>query len=416
MAAARSRTESENLKEAMSDRLETMPSQPSSNTDDKITLMDLAISLSRQKALLLGTPIVGGLVCLAAAFLITPAYVSTALILPPQPQASNVTAILGQLGGLAGAAGNLAGLKNPNDLYVGMLRSRTVSAKIIERFKLRERYERDTFEATQLKLFGYSNIASLKEGMIAISVEDSDPQVAADMANAYVQELGLLTRTLALTEASQRRLFFEKQLGAAKDKLADAEIALREVQEKTGMIQPAGQVGAIIETVAKVQAMIAAKEVQIDAMGTFAAANNPEMLRLRAETRSLRNQLARLQNSDTHAKGDLMVATGKIPEIGSQYIRAMRDMKYYETIFELLAKQFELAKIDEARDTSTIQQLDMAVPAEKRSSPKRLLLVLAGIVGGALLGMFLALLRGAYQKSRSLNRERWQQFRQEWRK
>jgi tyrosine-protein kinase Etk/Wzc len=394
----------------MPDRLETTPSNSPAGTDDRLTLLDLAIALRRQPALVLGTPIVTGLLCLAAAFLVTPKYTSTALIMPPQAQASNMTAILGQLGGLAGAAGSLAGLKNPNDMYIGMLNSRAVSEKMVLRFKLRERYDRDTFEETRLKLQKRSNIASLKEGMIAISVEDTDPKVAAEMANAYVQELAALSQTLALTEAAQRRLFFEKQLDAAKDKLADAEVALRQVQEKTGMIQPAGQVTAIIEAVSQLQATIAAKEVQIDAMRTFAGAANPELLRLREETRSLGAQLLRLQNSDVRAKGDLMVPTGKIPEIGAQFIRAMREMKYRETLFELLAKQYELAKIDEARDTSSIQQLDVAVAAEVRSSPKRLPLILGGLAGGALLGVMLALLRGAYQRSRRDNQARWRQL------
>lgn len=396
--------------------------QPASaaDADEEIHLLDLLVILAQHKKLVILTPIVFGALACAATFLMTPMFTSTAKIMPPQQQqSSGVAAMLGQLGGLAAAGGGLAGLKNPNDLYVGLLESRTVSDNLIQRFKLKERYEAPTMDLTRKALTQLSEVASgKKDGFISITVTDKDPKFAADLANAYVDELAKLTQTIALTEASQRRLFFEKQLADARDQLGKSEIALRTTQERTGMIQPDGQVQAIITNVAQLKAAIAAKEVAVSSMRTFAAAGNPELQRAQEELRSMRAQLAKLEQKQPSNAGDFMVPTGTIPAVGVEYVRSMRDVKYNETIFELLAKQFELAKIDEAKDSSLIQLLDKAIPAEHKSRPNRAIVTLVGVLIGLILGITLAFIRGAYNASRR-NPEaskRWQQLSLAWNK
>jgi uncharacterized protein involved in exopolysaccharide biosynthesis len=399
-----------------------MPEQLGNNTrqdlavdpdDDKIDMLDLLIVLARHKKMVIGLPIASGLLAMAVSLSMTPIFSSTATILPPQQQqSSGVAAMLGSLGGLAGAAGGMAGLKNPNDLYIGLLGSRAVADNLIDRFKLKERYEATTMDATRKILNGISELTSGKNGFIYIAVNEKDPQFAADLANAYVDELEKLTQTMALTESSQRRLFFEKQLKEVKNKLANAEVALRNTQEKTGMIQPDAQVQAIISSVAQLKGTIAAKEVQLNAMRTFAAGQNPDLLRTQEELRGLHAQLAKLEKNQPGKEGDFMVATGKIPEVGLEYVRSMRDVKYYETIFELLAKQFELAKIDEAKESTLIQLLDKAIPAEHKSKPNRALITLAGAFGGGFLGIIMAFICEAYQRSRenSESNNRWQEL------
>lgn len=388
---------------------------------DEIHPLDLLIVLVRHKWLVIGTPIVTGVAALVASLMMTPVYTSTAKLLPPQQQqgSSLAAAMLGQLGGLAGAASSIAGLKNPSDLYIGMLTSRTIEDRLIERFKLKERYEAKTMDDARKTLDSISKIDSgKKDGLISISVDDEDPKFAAELANAYVDELIRLTQTMALSEASMRRLFFEKQLKDAKDQLAEAEIALRKTQEKTGMIQPDGQVQAIISSIAQLKASIAAKEVQLKAMRTFATAQNPELLRTQEELYGLQAQLARLEKSQPAKDGDFMVATAKLPEVGVEYVRRLRDVKYHETLFEMLAKQYELAKIDEAKDTSVIQVLDKAVPAERKSKPKRALITLAGIAAGGMLGLLLAFFLDSYRRSRldPQNSYRWQELASAWKK
>ena len=396
----------------MSEQLEHKPQQRQ-EPDDEINLIDLLIVLARHKKLVIGMPILAGGLAMAASLLMTPIFTSTAKIMPPQQQSSGAAALLGQLGGLAGMAGSVAGLKSPNDLYVGMLESRTISDTLIDRFKLQERYESETLDDARSTLEKTVDISSgKKDGLIAISVSDEDPKFAAELANAYVEELTKLTQTMAITEASQRRLFFEQQLKDAKDQLANAEVAMRKTQERTGLIQPEGQVQAIIASIAQLRGSIAAKEVQLKAMRTFATTQNPDLLRTQEELRGLQAQLVKLEKSQPSREGDFMASTGKVPEAGVEYVRSLRNVKYYETMFELLAKQYELARIDESRESSVIQVLDKAVPAERKSKPKRALITLLGAAGGGLLGVLMAFMREGYLRSRQdpANSNRWKEF------
>lgn len=381
--------------------------------EEGVHLLELAAILARHKILIIASTVLIGGGALLASTLMTPLFQSTAKILPPQQQSNGMAAVLGQLGGLAGAAGGLAGLKTPNDLFVGLLESRTIADKLIARFKLRERYGK-TMEGARDSLAASTEInVSKKDGMIAISFLDREPQFAADVANAYVEELATLTQSMALTEASQRRLFFEKQLVEAKEQLASAEVGLRGTQEKTGLIQPEAQVQAIIGNAAQLKGTIAAKEVQINAMRTYASPQNPELVRAVEELHSLQGQLGKLERSGGGGDGNFMIPTGRLPEVGVEYIRGARNVKYSETIFELLAKQYELAKIDEAKNASLIQMLDKAIPAEDKFKPRRSLIVLGGVVVGFVLGVLLALLKSAYGSSRqtALGQARWQRLR-----
>lgn len=381
--------------------------------------LDLLIILARQRKLLILTPVVTGALVMIASLLMTPMFLSTAKVLPPQSASSGLSAMLGQLGGLASAAGAASAVKNPNDLYVGLLESRTVADHLIERFALVQRYETSNMDDTRRALASLSEFSGgKKDGMISISAMDKDPKFAADLANGYVDELAKLTQSMALTEASQRRLFFEKQLNEAKSQLANAEVGLQATQEKTGMIQPEAQVQAIIANVAQLRGTIAAKEVQLNAMRTFAANQNPELLRGQEELRSLRAQLAKLEKNQSPRDADFMVPTGKIPAVGVEYVRSLREVKYYETIFELLAKQYELAKVDEAKNSSMIQLLDKAIPADRKAKPKRAVMVLGGVFGGIFLGLLLAFVVDAIQRSRRdpTARGRWQEFATAWKK
>ena len=399
----------------MSEHVEKNIEMAPPRKEDEIHLLDLLSALGRQRKLIYILPVITTALAVAAAFLVSPKYVSTAVIMPPQQQSSGVSAVLGQLGGLASAAGGIGGLKNPNDLYVGVLQSRTIADTLIGRFKLKERYDKDTLDETRDKLDKVREVINGKDGLISVSVIDKDPKFAADLANAYVVELAALTQNLAITEASRRRLFFEKQLSEAKETLATAESNMRKMQETTGMLQLDGQVKGIVANEAQLQGTIAAKSVQLKGMRSFATANNPDYLRVQEELRGLQEQLDKLQKGQ-QKEGDVMIPSGKIPEAGIAYIRSLRDVRYNETIFELLAKQFELAKIDEAKDSSLIQQLDLAVPAEYSAKPKRALIVIGGLVGGFALAIFIALMRELYSstKQKMTNDQRWLAARKAW--
>jgi tyrosine-protein kinase Etk/Wzc len=378
-------------------------STASDPASEDIHLLDLLTLFARYKRIVIGLPIAFALAAFAGSFLIKPVFESTAKILPPQKQQnSGLANMLGQLGGLAGAAGALGGLKTPGDLYTGILESRTIADKLIVRFRLKQRYDESTMDETRKELAQHSEITNdKKNGLISIKVTDEDPNFAAEMANAYVKELGAMTETLAITEASQRRVFFEKQLKDAKDNLANAEVELKKTQEKTGIIQPTAQLGTIITSIAQLRGTISAKEVQLNSLRTFATSSNPQLLQTQEELRSLRDQLSRLENSQSGKQGDIMVSPGKIPAAGVEYVRAARNVKYYETIFELLAKQYEIARLDEAEDSSVIQMLDPAIAAEKKAKPRRVMIAIAGLIGGLVFGIALALSLEGYRRSRA---------------
>lgn len=388
----------------------------SASQDGDLNPLEMLITIGRHKWLVFGMPLLSGAIAFAIASQMTPVFTSAATIMPPQQQSSSVVAMLGSLGGMTGAASGLGGLKNPNDLYISLLESRQVADRMIARFDLKTRYGASGMDDARGRLAGHRGFANgKKDSLISVIVTDHDPVFAATLANAFVDELSALTSTMAVTEAGQRRVFFEKQLKQAKDELADAEIALRSTQEKTGMIQPQAQVGAVISSVAQLRSAIAGKEVELGAMRSFATSQNPELIRTQQELRGLQAQLAKV-GGQSATGGDTLGSTGKLPAAGVEFVRSARDVKYYESIYEVIAKQYEMAKIDESRDASSIQVLDRAVPAEHKSAPRRGLITLAAMLGGGMLGIILALLHGSYRHSTRdpLNRQRWQRARSAW--
>jgi len=353
--------------------------------DDEISLLDLAITLARHKKLILGAPLIAAVAAVLFTLLSPNIYTADTQIMPPQQQ-SGTSAMLSQLGTLSGMAG-VAGMKNPNDTYIAMLKSRTLQDKMIQRFKLEGVYKTKTPGQTRSKLMGATRITSGKNGLITLQVDDQSPKRAAMLANGYIEALQQLTQDFAVTEASQRRLFFEKQLQHAKQTLGDAEVNLKQLQEKTGVIQLDAQARVIIETASALKGQIAMKEVELGAMRTFATANNPDYIRMQQVLAGLRGQLAKVETGT--------VTSSKVPETGLEYIRKVRDLKYAETIYELLSKQFEMAKIDEAKESSVIQVLDKAVTPEQKSKPNRRVAVLIAAAAGGFLAILWAFISEA---------------------
>jgi tyrosine-protein kinase Etk/Wzc len=348
--------------------------------DNEVDLLDLLIVLAKRKWLIVKVTLGAAAIAAIVSFLIPNRFTATATIMPPQQTQSTSAMLMSQLAGsglgsLASLAGKDLGLKNPNDLYIGMLKSRTVEDAIIAKFDFQRVYREKRLSDARKELHKATDITSGKDGLIDISFEDKDPKRSAEVANAFVDELRTLTQHLAVTEASQRRLFFEQQLQQAKDDLANAEVALKDTQQKTGMIQLDSQSKAMIEAVGRIRAQIAAKEVQLQAMGSFATEQNPDYVMARQELAGLRAQLAKFEQQQPSDNGDPLVATGKIPAIGLEYVRRYREVKYRETIFELLAKQYEAAKLDEAKEAAVIQVVDPAVQPDRKSSPIRALIV-----------------------------------------
>jgi tyrosine-protein kinase Etk/Wzc len=369
---------------------------------DEFSLLDLLIALAARWRMIAAVTITCAAVAVIASLLLPVEYTATAVLLPPAQGSSLATALssqLGSLGSMAALAGGFS-IKNPNDMYVAMLRSETVEDAMIGQFQLMREYHKRYLSDARKKFESRTTVdGDGKDGLIHISVEDHDPQRAADMANGYVEAFQKLSQSLAITEAGQRRLFFQQQLEKAKDDLANAEEALKQTEQTTGLIQLDSQARALIESAASLRAQIAAKEVQIQAMRTYATGENAQLVEAQQELDSLRAELAKLGGSEENANA-LIVPKGQMTQAGLEYVRRLRDVKYYETIFDILARQFEIAKLDEAKEGALVQVVDHAIRPDKRSFPRRTLIVLGATAAGLFLGVLAALLQAGMARLR----------------
>jgi uncharacterized protein involved in exopolysaccharide biosynthesis len=372
---------------------------------DEISLLDIAIILAERKGLILKVTLVFVILATIISFVLPKRYTATVTLLTPQQNSSLSAALSSQLGSLSGVAalaGGGLGLKNPNDIYVAMLKSRTTEDAMVQRYELMREY-REKYPSDARKAFERRSTVDGegKDGLIRISIRDRDPKRAAELANGYVDQFRKLSEHLAITEASQRRLFFEQQLAQAKENLANAEEALKKTEQQTGMIQLDAQARALIESAATLRAQIAAKEVQIQAMQNYATRENTELVQAQTELQSLHAQLAKLGGTADGAGDQIIVPRGRVTEAGLEYVRKLRDVKYYDTIFEILARQFELAKLDEAKQGAVIQVVDPAIPPDKRSFPKRVLIIAGAAIAGLFIGICLALFLHGLQHLKS---------------
>jgi tyrosine-protein kinase Etk/Wzc len=347
--------------------------------EDEISLLDLLQTIVENLRLLVLGPLAVGFTALGISFLIPPTYTAKTQFLPPQQQQSAAASMLASLGSLGGLAGAVGGIKNPADQYIAYMKSVTLQDSLIDRFKLLDRYESKTKTDARLALAGSVRTASGKDGLISVEVDDKDPKFAADLANAHVEELGKLLVKLATTEAQQRRLFFEKQLTLAKDKLIQSEIALK-ATGVSGSVLKSNPVSAVA-AVAGLQASVTAQEVKLGAMRGYLAESAPDFKLAMSELSNLRAQLAK-QAQDSPSIG------GKASTEGD-YITKYREFKYHETLFELFSKQFEIAKVDEAREGAVIQVLDTAQTPERKAKPKKAMIaIIATLASGFALILF----------------------------
>jgi len=377
----------------------TARSTPASQNEAQFSLLDLLIVLARRGRLIFWVTAAFAIVAAVVSLLLPKMYTATVILLPPQQNSSLSTQLAAQLGAFSGVATTLAGgsslLRNPNDMYVSMFKSHTVEDAMIQHFGLMQEYHESYLSDARRKFEHRVTLdGSGKDSLIHISVEDRNPERAAELANGYVDQFRELSQHLAITEAGQRRLFFEQQLKQANENLENAEQSLAGTEQKTGLIAPDAQTKALVESAAILRAQITAKEVQIQAMQTYATGENAQLIEAQKELEGLRAQLARLGGKGDVSDG-IIVPTGKVTESGVEYVRKLRDVKYYETIFDILARQFELAKLDEAKEGALVQVVDPALPPDKRSFPKRTLIVLGATMLGFFIAIFFALWRAA---------------------
>jgi tyrosine-protein kinase Etk/Wzc len=351
-------------------------------------LLDLLLVMAERKKTIILATLIGLFLAMGLVMLVHPTFTAKAVIMPPQ-QGQSSAALISQLGSLASLTGLTggAGLKDPNDLYLAILESKTVADGLIKRLDLQTVYHTKKLSEARFILAGSSKFVSNLGGMISIEVKAQDPHQAAQIANAYVDELHAINSRLVIGEASVRRLFFSQQLALEKDRLTDAEIALKQTEEQTGAVSPSGQTGVVIGQVAQLQSQIISREVQLDAMHTSSTDQNPDVIRLNTELESLRQQLRGLETLRKDRRpGDISLSSRVLAADQIEYLRKQRDVQYHTLIFDLIARQFEAARLDEAKAAPVIQVLDPAEAPEKKSGPFRALWTLIGGILGFLYG------------------------------
>ena len=364
--------------------------------DDEISLLDLLQVIVDNLRLLVLGPLVCGLAALGYSFTIPPTYTAKTQFLPPQQQQSSAASMLASLGALGGLAGAATGLKSPADQYVAFMRSISVQDALIERFKLVEKYEVKLKTDARTALTGSVRIVSGKDGLISVEVDDKDPKFAADLGNAHVDELRNLLGRLAVTEAQQRRMFFEKQLQITKENFTKADLALKSSGINSSVLKTSP--ASAVEAVARLKAGISVQEVKLGTMRNYLTESSPDFKQALSELGALKTQLAKAEKEEPVSKD------------ASDYVARYREFRYQETMLELFAKQFELAKVDESREGAVIQVLDIAEPPERKAKPKKAIIAIVATLASGFAFLLFVFIRSAL-KSASQNQETRQRIR-----
>ncbi|MFM0505047.1 GumC family protein [Paraburkholderia caffeinilytica] len=373
-----------------------------------LSVLEALRLIGRGKKIVFRTTALFTAVALAVALIKPSTYTASTLILPPQQSIGGAGGSLAGLGALASFAGPGLGVKNSDEMYASLLVSESVLDGLINHFDLKTRYRADTMQDARTQLMKrLMVVADKKSGLLTLKIEDRDPVFAADMANEVVPEFRRLLDRVAVTEAQQRRRFLEERVAGTRAQIADAEMHLRSAQATSGLLSIDAQTQAAIRQAAELRAEIVAVQVRMESMSAFATSENPVMQRSAAELAGLRQKLSELE-SGTDSSAPVAASDAK----GLDNVRAYRDLRYQEAMLDTLTKQVELARIDEAKEGPLVQTIDSARPPEKKSGPKRLLIVLGGLLAGFFVGALAALLSqgdlvGPYTESLGRVREAW---------
>jgi tyrosine-protein kinase Etk/Wzc len=359
---------------------DSLPTSSVSGDASEVHLLDLLTILAHRRKFILWFSIGAAVLTAITVFLLPSKFTAVTVVLPPIQNSTfgpNLLAQLSSSSNVISSAGGTLGIRNPAEMCVALFRSRTVEDALIERFGLMARFHVKRFSDARLVFERRSSVTlGAKDGLIRITVTDRDPTTAAAIANGYVDEFRKFSANLAYTEASQRRLFFQQQLAEANSSLSTAEETLKKTEQSTGAVQLDSQTRSLVASAATLRGSVTEKEVELQAMRMYATEDNPQLQVVERQLLALKDQLRKLGGTTYGPASDVILPKGNVPQAEVEYLRALRDVKYYETVADLIGNQFELAKLDEARQGATIQVADLAVPPDKRSSPLRTLTVL----------------------------------------
>lgn len=373
---------------------------------DEINLLDVWQVLVKRKRLIGYIVGAAAIASVMISLLLPKIYAATTSILPPQQDTLALSMGLQQAAqsGVGGIASGLLGMKTAADLWVGILKSNSVRDAIIDRFRLKGVFDVETIEDARRELDDMVEVVKAKEEILSITVEDKNPQKAAQIANAFVEELDKINMGNVMTSGKRTRLFLEKRLREAKEEVIRTELAMKVFQEDNKAVKLDEQSKAIIEAIGVIRGDLMAKEIELQTMLSFATPTHPRVELLQSEITGLKGQLRELTEGKKKQfpaePKDIFIPTAEMPDLGLQYTRLLRDATIQETLYGLLTQQYEMARIQEARDSPTVQILDVAKVPEKKARPKRALIVLLSTVTAAFLAVFLAFFMEFLEKSK----------------
>lgn len=348
------------------------------NHEVESTIFDYIIVILKHKEFIIKTVLAAVVIAAVFSLFIPPTYLAETKILPPSSgNSSMASAFASQLGAMGVTAG--LGSKTTSDLYLNLLKSRPVLDYVVAKLNLKKIYGIASQETVRSSVAaGLIARDDKKSGILTIGFQCKNPQMAADIANSFVEGLQNLNNRLAVTEAGQRRLFFEEQLRNAKESLIRSEDAMKAFQQRTGTIKIDDEAKAIMENVAEMRAKVSAKEVQLRVMKSYATSENPDLQRLNDETAAIKEELRKME-SKSRIEDEAVSNVGKISSLSTEYLRRVREYRYNESLYEILMKQYGAAKMDESRDSAIIQVIEKAEAPEKRIKPQRKQIVLRAL-------------------------------------
>ena len=378
------------------------PEIPTGEEESEINLLDVLIALGQEKLTVIVVTVLAVVYGVVISLTTPPTYLARTSIMPTQ-QGGGASALpgLSGLAGLSGLSGLSGAVKSSDQMYVAFMRSQSVQMALIDKLRLKERYGSKNLEEARISLTNNMSISSDKSsGILVIEAQDGDAEFAAQLANQQVQELNVILSRLAVTEAQQRRLYYEQQIAKAQQNLPVLEIRFKEAQKKSGV-----EVASLLSEYGTLPGQIAAKELQLQILSRFATAQNPEMKRLSTEISALRSQLSRYELSHNQLKGsDKANTTGNVKATSpfqQEAAQAYVILKIQETLLDGFVRQLEMAKFDEAKEGPVVQVLDVARAPEMRAQPQRKKLVVAYTVTGFVIGLVLALLKALLRHAQS---------------
>ena len=370
--------------------------------EQEINLLELVHILVKRKMLIIKICTVALIISVAYSLTLPNIYSATAKVLPPQKESGGgLSALLGQAGGLAGLAAG--GLSGGSDLYVGILKSRSVGDAVIQRLDLLKLYEAKTIESARARLDVAVKVQAGKDGIISITTEDKDPKLSARLANTFVDELEKTTIRLNLSKAGTERLFLEKRLELVRKDLKAAEEDLKLFAQRNKIVQVESQAQASIAGIARMKAELASREVQLSVLRSAQTEHSPEVKALATGIQRLKGEISQLSGNSSGGEG--IPSVGNVPGVGLEYTRKMRELKTQELIFEQLMKQYEVAKLSEAKDSSALQVLDEAVVPVKKSKPARALMVIMVTLSAFFVSVLLAFVLAYFENMSDVDRK-----------